>query len=234
MSSADQVPPKPLEVGDPVRVLRGVAKPYRGHTYTVRKLQEHGEIMVDNGDPHGPDAMTNGAEVMLVARPHELERWSGTPRFTIPARLAGELREARAEIDRLRARVAELEERADRLWKCAAEAVIAQGSGSETEAAPTTGGHDPGDEYNGGARVAECVGLRHANCVAGAAGSDPGYDEVCEIYGHRPDFVVVWRIDGRVLIGDTPRTAMPLGTALGAAAWAAATKSGCVQRKGVP
>ena len=99
---------------------------------------------------------------------------------------------------------------------------------------PGTGGHDPGDEHDGGARVAECVGLRHANCVAGAAGSDPGYDEVCEIYGHRPDFVVVWRIDGRVLIGDTPRTAMPLGTALGAAAWAAATKSGCVQRKGVP
>lgn len=110
-----------------MRVLRGVAKQYRGHTYTVRKIREDGEVVVDNGDPNGPDAMTNGASVMLVVRPNEIEPWPGTPRRTVAARLAVDLREALAEVDRLRARVAELEERSRWLWKCAAEAVIARG-----------------------------------------------------------------------------------------------------------
>lgn len=92
---------QPPPVGAPVRVLRGVEKRYRAYTFIVRAVQQD-LIRVDNGNPEDPDLSTNGAAVSVWLKPSEIEPWAGEPCRPQSARLAEELRCAKADLERLR------------------------------------------------------------------------------------------------------------------------------------
>ena len=89
-----------LSVGDTVRVLRGVRKGYRDHTFTVREIRGS-EVRVDNGHPSIADMRRNGFNVGALLRRSEVEPWEGEPYLTQSAILAERISAQTAEIVRL-------------------------------------------------------------------------------------------------------------------------------------
>lgn len=68
-------------VGQPVRVLKGIKKAYRGHTFIVR-CSRNSEVCVDNGHPQIEDPRANGFTVAAWLPRSSVEPWDGPAALT--------------------------------------------------------------------------------------------------------------------------------------------------------